>query len=36
MFPQDCLHLAGQAGCVEFVRVSDAFVGPQFEIGSTE
>ena len=30
------LHFSGQVRIVEFVRVADAFVGRQFEIGSAE
>jgi hypothetical protein len=34
LFQGDCrLHFAGQVRSVEFVRVADAFVGLQFEIG---
>jgi hypothetical protein len=30
------LHFSGQVRIIEFVRVADAFVGRQFEIGSAE
>jgi hypothetical protein len=37
LIQRDCgLHFAGQTRSVEFVRVADAFVGLQFEIGSTK